>query len=540
MKTYRDILKWGDKRETEIDKGTLEVLKKRFGVSDNELKQKHLSGETEVVLQKKNSLKAEQIKELQTIVGEKNVYTDDFSRANFSHGEYYAELLQLRKGIIATPPDAVVAPQSEEEIVRLLAFCNENKIPVVPVGGQSSVTRALETPQGGIALDLTKHLNQLTKINATNQTASIQAGMYGPAFEAKLNEKGFSCGHFPQSFEFSTVGGWVAAKGAGQASTGYGKIEDMVLALKVVTPAGIIETKDYPKTAQGWDIFPLFIGSEGTLGVITEVSMKIRKYRPKNTSHASFVFKNFEDAVNAMREIVQAGFGLPHLFRISDPTETEIAFSTKGFNDTFKDKFLKYINYKQGERVLMFAAAEGTRDYTRFIIKKIRKKAKKYHALHIGASPTKKWLKQRYSSAYMREPLMDLGIMTDTLESAVTWENLIPLWKAVHAYAEKRPKTVLMVHISHVYENGANLYFTFLSPMEKGNEDADYKAFHKGLVDTIHANKGSLSHHHGVGRVLSPWMESELGSEIINAMRAIKKHFDPNGIMNPGGMLGLD
>lgn len=541
IKTYRDIFKWGDKRETQIDRGTINVIKDKFGYTTSDFGLKHLFGDQEVKLAKSCEIKEDIIAEFERIVGKENIDTSDYSRANHAYGKYYADLLKLRKGDIATPPDAVIYPRSEEDIVNILEICNKNKIALTPFGGHSSVTRGVETPKGGISLDLTRHLNKVLEVNEINSTASVQAGMFGPAFEAYLNNYGakYSCGHFPQSFEYSTVGGWVAAKGAGQASTGYGKIEDMVLSLKVITPTGIIHTKTYPASAQGWDLHSIFVGSEGTLGVITEVTMKIRKYRPQNTKLTSFIFKNFESAVEAMRTVMQGGIGVPHLFRISDPEETEIAFKTKNFDNTFADKLLNAFGYKSGSRCLMFVAVEGNKSYTNQVISSIKKISKKFGAFTLGANPTKRWLEQRYSSAYLRDPLMDLGIMTDTLETAVMWDNLIPLWTNVRSYLKSREKTVAMVHISHVYENGANLYFTFLSPMKKGDELNDYSEYHKGIIETIQKNKGSLSHHHGVGRNLAPWMEKELGKESLELMQSIKKHLDTNGIMNPGNTLGL-
>ena len=540
-KTYRDIFKWGDKRETQIDQGTLNVIKDKFEYSDSDINQKYLFGDQEVKLENECKLEQEILNKFIEIVGDENIKTDDFSRANHSYGKCYFDLLKLRKGDIPTPPDAVLYPRTEDDIVKILEICNRNKIAVTPLGGQSSVTRGVETPKAGISLDLTKHLNKVIEVNEINSTVTVQSGMYGSAFEEYLNNYGdkYSCGHFPQSFEYSTVGGWVAAKGAGQASTGYGKIEHMVLSIKVVTPTGIIETKTYPASAQGWDLHQTFIGSEGTLGVITRVTMKIRKYRPDNTKYASFIFKNFESAVDAMRTVMQSGIGAPHLFRISDPEESDIAFKSKNFDGTFADKFLNIIGYKSGNRCLMFVAVEGNKSYTCQLISSIKNITKKFGSFSLGSKPTKKWLEQRYSSAYLRDPLMDLGIMTDTLETAVMWNNLIPLWNAVRKYLKSRDKTVVMVHISHVYENGANLYFTFLSPMKKGDELNDYTEYHKGIIETILANNGSLSHHHGVGRMLAPWMEKELGKESLSLMQSVKNHLDPNGIMNPGNTLGL-
>ena len=537
--SYRHILKWGDKHEEGISHHMAEVIKEKFDLSDADFKGKHLPGTEPVKLEKPSMLKPVQVDFFRSVSGAENIQTDDVSRARFSCGKFYGELLDLRLGLVPDPPDAVVAPRTHEEVKKIISFCSGEGIAVVPAGGLSSVTGAVRAPGGGIALDLTKHLNKVLAVNKVNKTVTVQAGMYGPALEEKLNRQGYSCGHFPQSFEYSTVGGWISARGAGQASTGYGKIEDMLVSVKVVTPAGVIVTRDFPRMAQGWDIFRLFAGAEGTLGVITEATLHVFNYAPENTTSAAFIFRSFEAAVEAMRIIIQAECGKPHLFRISDPDETDIAFRTGGFEGTLADRALQMLGFKTGSRCLMFVTVEGEKDYARFVIRKIKRKARAGKGMYIGTTPVRKWLEQRYSSAYMRDPLMDLGIMTDTLETAVTWENLLKVWKAAHEYVARRSKAFMMIHISHVYENGANLYFTFLSPMEKGNEKNDFTTFHRGLVETILEHGGSISHHHGVGRVLGPWMEGHLGRSSMELLRAVKKHLDPNNIMNPGGTLGL-
>ena len=540
MKTYRDILKWGNKEEISIDEGTRRVIQDKLGYDDSYFETKHLAGDEEVSLSNRNQIATEIQKKLTDIVGQENISTQADVLVAHAYGKSYPELLKLRKGIVNTPPDMVIYPRTEEEIIQIVEICHQQKIAITPYGGQSSVTGGVETLKGGISLDMTRYFNKVLNVNENNCTATVQAGMFGPAYEAYLNEYGdkYTCGHFPQSFEYSTVGGWVAAKGAGQASTAYGKIEDMVLSLKAITPKGVIETKTYPASAQGWDIHPLFIGSEGSLGIITQITLKIRKYRPQNTKHASFIFKDFKTAVEAMRTTMQAGVGRPHMFRISDPEETDVAFKTKQFDGTLADKFLNMKGYKTEKRCLMFVAVEGDKAYTSQVVSSVKKINKKFGGFSLGSKPTKKWLEQRYSSAYMREPMMDLAVMTDTLETAVMWDDLLNLWEAVRSYLKSKEKTVVMIHISHVYENGANLYFTFLSPMKKGKELEEFKEYHKGLINTIIAHKGSLSHHHGVGKALAPWMEKELGTESLELMRAIKKHLDPHGIMNPG-TLGL-
>ncbi len=540
--TYRSIFKWGDPAHNEVlEEGTLRYVKQIFNLTDSDVSEQYLAGNEKVALKKKSRLSSANLTALRKIVGADNVSADDYERAYHSYGKFYLDLLKLRLGRVDTPPDAVVYPRNEDDVIALVKFCNTKKIPITPFGGHSSVTRGVETPKGGISLDMTRHMNAVIRVNEANSSVTVQSGMYGPPLEQFLNsyKDGYTCGHFPQSFEFSTVGGWAVTRGAGQASTGYGKIEDMVLSMRMVTPRGVIVTKDYPACAMGPDIDQVLIGSEGAFGVVTEVTMKIRRYRPENTRYVSFIFREFSEAVRAMRECMQGGFGLPHLFRISDPEETDVAFKMKGMEGSFSDKMLQLLGYAPMKRCLMFVAVDGDKDYAKLVAKKISTVARRHGAFSTGAGPTKKWLAQRFSSAYLRDPMMDLGIMTDTLETAVSWENLLSLWSAVRGYITSRPNTVCMVHISHVYENGANLYFTFLSPIKKGDDINDFVKFHSGIIDTIHAHHGSLSHHHGVGRVMGPWMHSELGDTAIGLVQAVKDYCDPRGIMNPGGTLGL-
>jgi alkyldihydroxyacetonephosphate synthase len=249
--TYREILKWGDKREAEVEPLMIKLIKEKFGLTDSDFRGKHLPGTETVKLDKPSMLKPSQLVFLKSIAGSENFRTDDFTRAKYSCGKFYDELLDLRLNRVPNPPDAVVSPASHDEIVKIVEFCNEERIPVIPVGGQSSVTGALRAPEGGIALDLTKHLNRIVRLNTVNKTVTVEAGMFGPAFEEELNRHGYTCGHFPQSFEYSTVGGWISARGAGQASTGYGSIDKLVAGLHCVAPSGDISLRALPATAAG-------------------------------------------------------------------------------------------------------------------------------------------------------------------------------------------------------------------------------------------------------------------------------------------------
>lgn len=534
----RNIFKWGSPDITEkLPSHTLTFLESTFQVS-KEFKDSLPKGELPLGNLKKSKLTSATISKLKKIVGKDNVLVDDTSRAKHSIGKFYTEIYKARLGRVDDVVDVVVRPGSLSEVESLVKFADSAKIPLIPFGAGSSVTKALQAPKGGISLDLTR-LNRIIELNAIDGTVTVEAGIFGPELESYLNERGFTCGHFPQSFEFSTAGGWVAAKGAGQASTGYGKIEDILLSLTAVTPMGNFSSKAYPAASIGPDMFRLFLGSEGCFGVITTVTLKVRKYNPNHSSKGSFIFKNFESAVATMREVMQGGFGKPHFFRIQDPEETDISFRMSGLQNGKEDYFLRLIGYKPNERSLMHIIVDGDPDFSKFVLKKIRKIAKKNGGFSTGESPVNKWLHQRYSSAYLRDYLMDEGVRIDTLETAVPWHELHGLWENTRKYIKSFEKTACMVHISHAYETGANLYFIFLSPMSGKTELYDFESFHRGLIDTIHKNGGSLSHHHGVGRMLTPWMESEVGKEGIRILASLKKIFDPKGIMNPGGMLGI-
>lgn len=537
---WRNVYNWGDP-EKKIDQ-TIEHHINHF---------KHLLGltgvtgelalnanaEGEVKLAKKCRLTRLALRDLMRIVGSDNVAIDDFSRARHAFGKYYGDIVRMRQGKVPFPPDAVVTPRTEAEIIKLINYCNLKRIAVIPWGGGTSVTRALEATKGGIALDLTRNFKDIISLSSANSTVTVEAGVLGPDLESYLNERGYTCGHFPQSFEFATVGGWVAARGAGQASTGYGRIEDMLVGLTAVTPAGIIECGNYPAASVGGDIRHLIMGSEGTLGVITRVTLRVRKFAPNTAIQKSYMFKSFESAVLAMQTMMQSQVNPPHFFRISDPEETEIGLGMKGKDKGIAGSFLNLMGYKKGGRSLMYAIFEGDPAQKKLGAATLGKIARKHGGLSLGSYATRKWLEQRYSSAYMRDPMMNAGIRIDTIETAVHYSRLIELWQAVRAYIKQDGETLCLTHISHTYETGANLYFIFVSPMRQRNELEDFEKFHKGIVSTFVKHGGTLSHHHGVGRLVAHALTDQHSPATLTAWRAVKKVLDPKGIMNPGALI---
>ncbi|MBN1882447.1 MAG: FAD-binding oxidoreductase [Deltaproteobacteria bacterium] len=546
--SYRSILKWGeaDKYHHPSDH-LLEFIKETFNYTDRDIQEKQMPGLGEVKDLAKSKLTDKDLKAITDIVGKENLDTGDYDRAKHAFSYTYLDVLTARMEKVPHPPDAVVYPRSEEDVVALVEYCNGKKIPITAVGGRSSVTFGISPKKGGVSLDMTRHLNRVLEVNEKNFTCRVQPGMYGPAYEEHLNnyrseriKNGFTCGHFPQSFEFSCVGGWVVTRGAGGQSTGYGKIEDMTISMRVVTPKGVLVTKPYPAAAIGPDIDQIILGSEGAFGIVTEVTLKIREYNPDDRHMFSWFFKDWEEGLAAMQEIMQGGFGYPSMLRISDPEETDIALKLQGMENTIVDSILKFLGYKPERRVLLLGASEGDPDHGKLIKKKVRKIARRHGGFGVGPMGVKGYWKRRYSDPYMKDDLMDIGIISDTLETSCTWENIHHVWKEVRDVIKARPKTICMVHASHAYENGANLYFIFLSPIERGRESEDYTAFQHSIIDAIVKSGGSLSHHHGIGKMFAPWYEEHVGPVAFGIIRAVKDHLDPNGIMNPGGTLGLD
>ena len=543
--SYRAIFKFGDPTGFKHPSDNwYAMLKEVFALGDDDFRTKPFEGRSPLELVRPPRLKERQISDLTAIVGPENIAADEYTRARHAYGKTTEEMMELSRGVVREIADLVVHPRHKDDVRRLVAYCHREKIPVYAFSGGSSVTLGLRPVRGGITLVMNTHMNRFLELNEDNQTARVQPGIFGPAYEKALNRaperfragRRYTGGHFPQSFEHSTVGGWVVTLGSGQASTYYGDAADLVVSQEYVTPVGDFKTLAYPATATGPKVGDLMKGAEGTFGILVEVTMRVFRHMPANQRHFSFMFPNWQAAVEASREIAQGEFGRPAVYRISDPEETDRGLKLYGI-PKLVDRFLQKRGFEPMARCLCLGNVEGDRDYTRLVKRKIRRVARHYGAVYLGPYGSKKWAQTRYHEPYMREDLNDFGITIDTLEAGVTWDRLMTLHQEVRAYIKARPRTICMTHASHFYPQGTNLYFIFIGRFESV---ADYRSFQAGIIDSILAHGGSLSHHHGIGRLLAPWIEAHLGSEQMAVLRAVKQHFDPHGIMNPGGQLGLD
>lgn len=546
--SYRYYMKWGDPAFNKPPKeGLYKLVKKIFGLTDEDFKKRRYLGLEKIDFDIPCTLSAEQIKTFKDIVGEENVAEDKISRASVCYGKTMLDILRLRHNIIENAPDIVIYPSTTEEVVKIVDFCKKEKINIYVYGGGSSVTRGPEAvKRGSVTLDLRKNFNKVISFNEKNQTITVQPGMSGPALEKLLNDapktlgakRRYTCGHFPQSFEYSSVGGWAVTRGAGQNSTYYGKIEDIVISQEYVTPAGgIIKTDPVPRKACGPSIDQIMMGSEGAFGVLTEVTLKVFRFHPEDRVRFCYIFKSWEEGQEAMREVMQGEFGFPSAFRLSDEEETSFMLHLYSVEDNIVGKMLNTFGYAPGKRCLMLGFNDGDPALQKLIKKRLAKICKKHGAMALPGAVTKAWEGGRFNDPYMRDNMQDFGIIIDTLECAVDWGRMQDVYKSVRAYCKSRPKTICTTHISHCYPQGANLYFIFVIYTDDIQEFSDY---HSGILDAIQKSGACMSHHHGIGKLFAPWLEGQLGSDEMNILRALKKHFDPDNIMNPGGTIGLD
>ena len=546
--SYRSIFRWGDPEFFKYPKESLyNLMKETFNMTDEDFKDysddigfdKVDLADHPVKLSKKH------IDALKKIVGDENVSVDDYDRLSVAYGFTAYDILRLRHKRVDSVPDVVVYPSKTEQIEKIVAYVTENKIPLYVYGGGSSVTRGVEPTKGGITLDMRKRFNKILSFNEIDQTITVQAGMSGPDLENALNhatqlfgaKRNYTCGHFPQSFEFSSVGGWTVTRGAGQNSTYYGTISDIVLSQRYATPIGKIQTSHYSREATGPNLNQIMMGSEGTFGVLCEVTLRVFRYMPENRKRFSYMFKNWDIAMNAGREMMQCESGFSSVFRLSDPEETNLMLKLYNVDETPLTPILDKLGFKDMERCMFLGFTDGEKGFSKNVANKIARIALKYGAIPMTGYVTKSWEKGRFNDPYLRDTLMDFGVVTDTLECTVNWSNMAQVHRDVRKICHALPNTVVTTHMSHCYPQGANLYFIFLTRMQ---DEEKFKEYHASILDAIQRSGAAISHHHGIGKMFAPWLEGYIGEKEYGVFRTLKDYFDPDYNMNPGGTIGLD
>ena len=475
--------------------------------------------------------------------GEDAVSTAAEDRVRHAFGKGYPDLIRMRGGVVEEAPDAIVAPADRGRVAAVLEACAAAGVAVVPFGGGTSVVGGVAPVRGRfdrlIALDLTALRG--AAVDPISMTARLGPGLRGPEAEAALSSEGFTLGHFPQSYRYATIGGYAATRSAGQASSGYGRFDALTTAIELTSPAGSLRTLETPHSAAGPSLRELVLGSEGVLGVITGVTVRIRP-APERRRYEGWFAPGFADGIEIVRGLAQGG-ALPDVVRLSDREETRVSLAMSGLSGAKRhglDAYLRARGRRDG--CMLIVGWEGGREDVERRRQLSRRLLRAGRAVPLGASPGRSWAHGRYEGPHLRDVLIDRGILVETLETSHVYGRLDDLHAAVAAALRRtmdaagRPG-IVMCHVSHVYRDGASLYFTFLTPARRGAEIEQWGELKRAACEAIVAEGGTITHHHAVGRDHLPYMRSEVGELGIEAIRAVKERLDPAGIMNPGKLV---
>ncbi|HLL87004.1 MAG TPA: FAD-binding protein, partial [Thermoleophilaceae bacterium] len=377
---------------------------------------------------------------LHALVGAQHVGEDRLARASHAAGKSYDDLVRLRAGDARTAPDAVVRPGSHDEVSAVLAACAEERVAVVPFGGGTSVVGGVDALRGRfetvVAVDLAR-LDRLLALDAPSLLATFEAGISGRRAEALLDGQGLTLGHFPQSFEHATLGGYLVTRSAGQASTGFGRFEQLVLGLRCATPSGELRVDPVPASAAGPSLRELIVGSEGAFGVVTEATLAVRP-RPAERRYEGWWFPTFEAGTESFRALAQAG-AAPDVARLSDPGETRLALAQAAAGGGLGARALRpYLRVRgQPRPCLAVVGWEGEPRENAARRRRALPRLRAAGGVPLGGRPGRAWARSRFEGPYLRDDLLDLGALTETLETAATWSRLLPLHRAVTAALER-------------------------------------------------------------------------------------------------------
>jgi alkyldihydroxyacetonephosphate synthase len=481
---------------------------------------------------------------LETAVGPENVFASTEDRLRHATGRGYADLVRLRSGRLEAAPDAVLLPDSPEALQRVLEVCAAEGIAVVPFGGGTSVVGGIEPVRGSharlISLDLARLRD--VEVDRRSLTARLGAGLRGPEAEAALARHGVTIGHFPQSFEYATIGGFAATRSAGQASSGYGRFDELVAAVRLLAPAGALRTLDTPHTAAGPSLRELIVGSEGVLGVIPDVTVRVRP-APRVRRYEGWIAESFEAGTEIVRAMAQ-GPGLPDVIRVSDEEETRASLALSGPRGAAGALFGGYLRLRRrGDGCLVVVGFEGDEESVARRRALAVRELRRGGAVYLGQAAGRSWEHGRFQGPYLRDTLMEMGAIVETLETSHTWSRLGGLRESVgrairESLAAQGTPGLVLCHLSHAYPDGASLYYTFIARARQGGEIEQWRTVKRAASEAIVANGATITHHHAVGRDHAPYMEAEVGRLGLEALRATKEHLDPAGIMNPGKLLG--
>jgi alkyldihydroxyacetonephosphate synthase len=487
--------------------------------------------------------------DLEAAVGAANVSLDALDRVVHARGKSLRDLVRQRRGQFDRLPDAVVTPGNEEEVEAVIQAVLDADAVAIPFGGGTSISGSLEPGAGEarpvVSVDL-QRLDRVLEVDSVARLARVQAGIYGPELERQLGERGWTFGHFPDSFTHSTLGGWIATRSSGMQSDRYGDISDLTRAVRVVTPAGLLTTRAVPHASTGPSVREMVLGSEGRLGVITEATVHVRRLPAKRVI-LGYLFPTWAEALAAMRDIA-ASEAEPSVTRVSDAWETRFSFATRKDPtpiDYLKSAALKtYLKrrraYDVEDMCLSFIGYEGSERHVAAQRRFVGRIVARHGGVCIGASPGQLYDQKKFDTPYIRDFLLDRGALADVSETSAPWSSLGTVYDGVmraarEAFAGLGVRGYIMCHLSHSYHSGACLYFTFAIKPRSGMEPLDQYARVKSAIQQAFIDNGAtLSHHHAVGTEHAQWLEDDVSTPGVVMLRGLFEAIDPGQNLNPG------
>ncbi|MFZ8909535.1 MAG: FAD-binding oxidoreductase [Candidatus Nanopelagicales bacterium] len=485
---------------------------------------------------------ADVVADLASAVGAQHVSDSRADRLRATGGAAFIDYARRRAGIVDDAPDVVVSPGSHDEVLAVLACARRHRLAVLPVGGGTSVVGGLRTDVPRVALQLTR-LGRLLHLDEVSGIATVGPAITGPVLEALLGARGFTLGHLPQSWQRATIGGYVATRSAGQASTGYGRSDDMVESLRVATPDGTLDLGRAPSTAAGPDLRGLIIGSEGAFGVITEVRLRVRR-APTTRIYDAAVLPGFAPGVEAFRDAIQSRAGAD-VMRLSDEAETSTTLlmsGPRGLAGAALERYLRARHSTTPARAIL--GWEGTdRELVRARRAATWRALRRHGGVSLGHGPGESWRRHRFDGPHLRDSLMDAGYLVETLETATHWSDYLDLHARVtdtlgDSLTTTSNTPYVMSHLSHSYDTGASLYTTVIAVADHRDPVAQWMRAKTAVTQAIVDAGATITHHHAVGRDHAPWLKDEVGPLGVSLLRAAKSAVDPDDTLNPG-VLGL-
>ena len=474
------------------------------------------------------------------------VSTRTEDRVRFGVGQSLGDWIGLRFGDAGRVADGIARPESSAQVRELLEWAQHHEVVVIPCGGATSVAGHLMPPAGDhacVIMDM-RRMNALLHVDSASQLARFQAGVIGPDIEAALAPHGFMLGHFPQSYEYASLGGWIASRSSGQQSLRYGRIEQLFAGGTVETPRGTLALPPFPASAAGPDLREQVLGSEGRIGVITEAIVRVTRL-PEAERFVAVFLPDWESGVAATRALVQQRVPLSML-RLSNAVETRTLLSLAGHarQVAWLERYLGWRGARDG-KVMMMLGLTGTRAQADSYWRQARRELRRFGGVPVGTQLGERWKKNRFASVYLRNALWDAGYAVDTMETAIPWSATTATVNALEsagrqALAQFGERCHAYTHLSHVYGSGSSAYSTFLFRIGPDRETtfSRWAALKRAVSEAIVASGGTITHQHGVGRDHAPFLPAEKGPLGMAAISASFRHFDPRGVLASDNVTG--